>query len=95
MTTLIHNKTSEEVQGTQYVQGEHPPPRGVRVTMGLHGVLAKVTTVDGERNLNHSDWVLRVPGVGIDIFTDSFVRKMYTVVDEDAGSVPDKPLKLG
>jgi len=95
MTTLVHNKTSEEVQGTQYIQGEHPPPRGVRVTMGLHGVLAKVNTIDGERRLNHTDWVLKLPGVGIDIFTDSFVRRMYTVTESDLDSEPDKPLKLG
>ena len=95
MTRLIHNKTKEEVQGNQYIQGEHPPPRGVTVTMGLSGVLAKVTTIDGPRNLNHTDWVLKLPGVGIDIFTDSFVRKMYTVVESLNDSEPDKPLRLG
>jgi hypothetical protein len=96
MTTLIHNKTNEPVMGEQYVQGVHPPPTGVTVTMGLHGVIAVIDTLAGKRQIiNDSDWILNLPGVGIDIFTDTFVRKMYTLDDPDKPSEAGKPVKLG
>ena len=96
MIKLAHNKTGETIMGEQYIQGAHPPPPGVTVTMGLHGVLAVIDTAAGARQMiNHSDWILTLPGVGKDIFTDTFVRSMYTVDDPDKPSEPDKPVRLG
>ena len=87
---LTHKKTGEVVQGNQYIKGQHPPPAGVQVTMGLHGVLARhvsgATLVDG-------DWLLPLPA-GVAIHTDMYIRKHYRLEGETVAD-DDKPVKLG
>ena len=56
---FIHRTTKEKVSGYQYIQGVHPPPPDVTVTMGLGGVVARVDTVRGsDTDLNSTDWIL-------------------------------------
>jgi len=93
---LIHNKTGEAITGEQYLQGQRPTPNGVKVTLGLQGVLARVNTAAGDMQvMNSTDWLLDLPPHGQEIFTDTFVRSTYTVKASDAPSEPDKPLKIG
>lgn len=93
-TELIHRTTKEKVSGYQYVQGGHPPPPGVRVTMGLGGVVARANTAHGSDSvILDGDWLLTMKNGGIEIFTDTFVHGQYRRVDEE--DTPAKPVKLG
>ena len=90
---FIHRKGTDVVMGYQYIQGEHPPPVGVTVTMGQHGVLARARTAQGEHStLLDGDWLLETPN-GVEIYTDSFVHETFRREDEDEGNA--KPVKLG
>ena len=87
-------KGKATVSGHQYKQGQHPPPPGVTVTMGLHGIVARVTTAAGPHSVVlDGDWLLTMPDGGVEIFTDEFVRNTYQRVGEEDG--PVKPVKLG
>lgn len=91
---LIHRKTKKTVNGWKYTQGEHPPPPGVSVTMGQHGVLARATTVHGANSVIYDgDWLLDMPNGSRELFTDSFVHAEYRLEGEEEGE--DKPVKLG
>lgn len=90
---LKNRKTGEIVTGEQYTRGQVPNPRGVTVTLGLRGPLARVKTLQGDHQvIQHTDWLIDLPGLGRDIFTDSHVRETYDVADDpEAG----KPVNLG
>ncbi len=93
---FIHRTTKEKVSGYQYIQGVHPPPPDVTVTMGLGGVVARVDTVRGsDTDLNSTDWILMLPGGAVDIFDALFVKNQYRRVDGDDDEGPAKPVKLG
>lgn len=91
---LIDRKTGEKVEAVQYLQGEHPPPAGIKVTMGLRGVLARVDTLHGEGSVIYDkDWLIMTPQ-GRDMLTDSFVQNQYRREDEEEAE-PDKPVRIG
>ena len=91
---MIHRKTNERVKATRYVQGMYPPPKGVKVVHGLRGVLARVSTIDGDHQvINDGDWLLTFPGGHRDLFTDRYVHANYHRHDEPGG--PAKPQRLG
>ena len=92
---FIHRKKKTvKVSGYQYLQGAHPPPPGVRVTMGLGGVVARAPTVHGADSvILHGDWLIDMPNGNVELFTDSFMRSEYRRVDEEEGE--SKPVVLG
>lgn len=93
-TNLIHRKTGKTVNGWKYNQGEHPPPPGVTVTMGLTGVLARASTVHGPQSVIYDgDWLVDMPDGTRELFTDSFVHSEYRLEDEEEGEA--KPVRLG
>jgi hypothetical protein len=91
--TLIHRKTSKRVSGLQYKRGMHPPPPGVRVTLGLAGPLARCNTAQGEDSvIFDGDWLVTMPNGDKEIYTDTFIRDQYRRVDEEPGEA--KPVRL-
>ena len=93
-TQFINRGAPEEISGYQYVQGQHPPPPGVSVTMGLAGVVARADTIHGLRSVILSgDWLITLPTGGIELFIEPYLLAQYRRVGED--DEPDKPVKLG
>ena len=93
-TQFISRKGKEKVSGYRYAQGQHPPPPGVTVTMGLAGVVARAETLHGAHSvILDGDWLITLPDGSVDLFTDTYQRARYRRVGEDDD--PDKPVKLG
>ena len=93
-TQFTSRTGDEKVSGYQYIQGQHPPPPGVNVTMGLGGVVARADTVHGVRSVVlPGDWLITLPNGGVELLTDTYLRARYRRVGED--DEPDKPVKLG
>lgn len=88
---FVHRKTGEKATAERYIQGVHPPPPGVKVTMGLHGVKAYYAPLDME--LYSGDWIFTMEGGRREVFTETFVHNEFRRADEEDGEA--KPIKLG
>jgi len=90
---LVDRRTGDTLTGRKYVAGQHPPPAGVKVTMGQHGTIARADTLHGPNSvILNDDWLVDT-AEGLAIFTDKYVHDFYTQPGEVADEV--KPLVLG
>ena len=92
---FIHRDTSESLRAQQYTKGMHPPPPGVKVTMGLKGVLARVDTPGGrDMEIFPGEWLVLNDNGSHDIITDSYLHDTYRRASDKPDEGP-RPVKLG